>query len=277
MAVPVLKYRALITMIKMARSFFLFFLPVLIFGAGVSWATFYGTPKTGLQNFGRDPYAYSVFVPENYTSEHSWPLVVALRPSGKAGDEALQSWISGAQRRGYIVLCLSVPALISTSQTGTDTRILKVKAEVQSQYEIDRKRIWLTGTGDAGHYALYLGLKHPHEFSAIACVGNVLRGPLSKLFSFSMTETRRRMPLLVVTGPEGEAEAPAAVDDLDLFQKQGYPVEVVQSDSLQNLTDAAVQPLLMDWFETAGRIEPEQAGSAVSELKVSKLVDKALH
>ena len=233
---------------KPTRSFFLFFILFFVSLNGLCLATFYGTPKTGLQNFGRDPYAYSVFVPQNYTPEHNWPLVIALQAAGKAGNETVQSWAREAGERGYILLCPAAPALISRSQTGDDTRILKLKAEVQSQYEIDPERVLLTGAGDAGHYALYLGLQHSREFSAIACVGNAAAGPLAKLFKFSLT-TARRMPLLFLIGPQKGADDPALTADVEVFKKEGYAVQVIGSDALQSASDTAAHPFIMNWFE----------------------------
>ena len=109
-------------MIRSVRFFFLFFVPLFVSFGSVCCATFYGTPKTGPQSFGRDQYAYSIFVPQDYTPERRWPLVIALKAEGKAGDEAVASWVRESGERGYILLCPTVSTLISRSQTGDDAR-----------------------------------------------------------------------------------------------------------------------------------------------------------
>src|SRR3989338_8204577 len=108
-------------------------------------ATFFGDVKTGLQNVAEDRYGYSLFVPENYTPDHKWPLVMALHDQGKRGEDYIQGWLEAAKERGFIVLCPTYEEPRSGLPRDHDERLIRLKHVIEEQYEVDPKRTLVAG------------------------------------------------------------------------------------------------------------------------------------
>ena len=212
-------------------------------------ATFFGEVKTGLQNVASDRYGYSLFVPPEYTPDRSWPMVMALHDSGARGEDYIQVWAQAAKEHGVIVFCPTYEEPRSGLSFDHDNRLIRLKRAVQSQYEIDPHRILVTGFGTGGHYAFYLGLRYPDEFTAVASVGNGVKGSLEKLFTFSYAEVHQ-LPILLLVEEEreitGSKKTMAQLEDL---QKRGYSIETVEAEKTSDLKNPNTSTYVLEWFE----------------------------
>ena len=47
---------------------------------------------------------YSLYVPESYTPQQSWPLVICLHGAYGRGDDYIWSWLRPAKSKGYLLL-----------------------------------------------------------------------------------------------------------------------------------------------------------------------------
>jgi predicted peptidase len=164
--------------VKAKVSGLLVFSWCVFFSSPPAESAYFGEVKTGLQNVAGDRYGYSLYIPEEYTPDRSWPLVIALHDRGGRGEELIQAWVSEAKQRGFIVFCPTYEEPRGEALFDHDKRLLKLKQEIQSQYEIDAGRILIAGSGIGGHYAFYLGLRYPKEFSAVVSIGNAVTGTL---------------------------------------------------------------------------------------------------
>lgn len=234
---------------KMAgRRFFLFFLFFFCSLIQPIDAVFLGTAKTGLQNLGSEQYPYSVYVPDEYMPDRGWPLVIALYVAGGKDETFVENWAREAQRRGFILLCPGFNIFMQGNPSAHDRRILKLIEEVRTQYEIDPGRVLITGFGDAGHYALYLGLQFPQDIRAVASIGNALEGPLERLFRFAYAE-ENRFPVLLLVKNADPAEDPKLQEGAELFRQKGYRVDTVPADSIQDVNDPSAIPFITNWFD----------------------------
>ena len=215
-------------------------------------ATFFGDVKTGLQNIAEDRYGYSLFVPENYTPDRKWPLVMALHDQGKRGEDYIQAWLEAAKERGFIVFCPTYEEPRSGLPREHDERLIRLKHLIQEQYEVDPNRILVAGFGSGGHYAFYLGLRYPFEFSAIASVGNAMQGSLKKLFSYSFAEVNR-LPVLILVEHEREiTDSKETMDEFKAFESRGYSIETVEAESVSILQNPTTNSYILEWFEQTG-------------------------
>ena len=212
-------------------------------------ATFFGEVKTGLQNIASDKYGYSLFVPLEYTSDRSWPLVMALHDSGARGEDYIKVWAKAAKEHGIIVFCPTYEEPRSGIPFDHDNRLIKLKREIQSQYEIDPHRVLVTGFGSGGHYAFYLGLRYPNEFTAIASVGNGVQGSLKKLFTFSYAEVHQLPILLLVEHENQITDSKETMAQLETLQTKGYSVETVEADRAGDLKNSNTNSYILEWFE----------------------------
>lgn len=210
-------------------------------------ATFFGEVQTGLQNVASDRYGYSVFVPSEYTPDRRWPLVIALHDEGQRGEDYIQAWLETAQERGVIIFCPTYEHPRSGLPHDHDLRIIQLKKSIQSQYEIDPNRILITGSGSGGHYAFYLGLKYPKEFTSIASIGNGFTGILQNLFTYSYSEIYQ-LPILMLLKPEDKTEEPEMLAQLNEIKKRGYLLEVVETEKAKDLENPNTNSYVLEWF-----------------------------
>jgi pimeloyl-ACP methyl ester carboxylesterase len=119
---------------------------------------------------------YSLYVPENYSPEQNWPLIICLHGGYGQGNEYIFTWLRPARCKGYILL--SPKSIVQTwtmTLESPDTRsILRMVEEVAAEYSIDRSRIYLTGLSDGGIFTYIMGLEHHHMFAGIAPVAGAL-------------------------------------------------------------------------------------------------------
>lgn len=235
-------------MIRNRLVLFLFLLSLICMFGKISSAAFFGEVKTGLQNVASDQYGYSLYVPPEYTPDRTWPLVVALHDEGDLGEEYMQVWLQSGKERGFIIFCPNYP-MPRDLPYESETWLLKHKHAIESQYQIDPNRILVTGSGFGGHFALYLGLRYPEEFTAIASVGNALRGKFQKLFSYSFARVNR-LPVLIFKEPEDKiVDSAQPTAELETMRSRGYVVEVVEAETDQELSVVNMSLQIFEWFE----------------------------
>ena len=212
-------------------------------------ATFFGEVKTGLQNVASDRFGYSLFIPEEYTPDRKWPFVMALHDEGKRGEDYILTWLETAKERGMIVFCPTYEEPKSGLPFDHDERLLKLKRAIQEQYEVDPNRTLVAGFGRGGHYAFYMGLRYPLEFSAIASVGNAMEGSLKKLFSYSYAEVHQLPVLLLVERKEEITNSKETVIEIESFRERGYSIETVEAENASDLRNPMTNSYILEWFE----------------------------
>lgn len=217
-------------------------------------ATFFGDVKTGLQNVASDRFGYSLFVPEEYAPDRKWPLVVALHDEGKRGEDYIMTWLDAAKERGIIVFCPTYEEPRSGVPFDHDERLLKLKRAVQEQYEVDPHRTLIAGFGRGGHYAFYMGLRYPQEFSAIASIGNAIEGSLKKLFSYSYAEVHQLPVLFLVEREEEITNSEDTLFELETFRQKGYSIETVEAERASDLKNPMTNSYILEWFEQVSEV-----------------------
>ena len=212
-------------------------------------ATFFGDVKTGLQNVASDRFGYSLFVPADYTPDHKWPFVMALHDEGKRGEEYILSWVEAAKEHGIIVFCPTYEEPRGGVPFDHDQRLIKLKHEIGQQYELDPSRTWIAGFGSGGHYAFYMGLRYPQEFSAIASIGNAVEGNLKNLFTFSYAQVNQ-LPVLILVGREEEiTDSETSLVEIEDFRSRGYLIETVEAEDVTVLANPTTNSYILEWFE----------------------------
>ena len=119
---------------------------------------------------------YSLFIPDNYTPERAWPLIVALHGGYSHGKDFIWSWLREARSRGYILFAPTSTAMTwSITDVERDGKLIAGHLEdVYLRVNIDRSRILLAGMSDGGTYALGLALSQNSIYRSIAPVACAL-------------------------------------------------------------------------------------------------------
>jgi phospholipase/carboxylesterase len=142
---------------------------------------------------------FSLYVPEYYTPDRPWPLVMALHGGSGNGRGFLWSWLRDARSFGAI--------LVAPTATGStwalmgedaDTpNLARILASVRERWNVDPDRLLLTGMSDGGTFCYVTGLESASPFTHLA--------PVAATFHPLMAETAdaervRGLPIYLVHG-----------------------------------------------------------------------------
>lgn len=143
-------------------------------------------PNTGVMHAGGDPGArgaFSVYVPEYYSADREWPLVVALHGGSGNGRAFLWSWLRAARSHGAIVVA---PTAIGETWalTGPDfdtPNLTRMISEIQARWRLDPGRLLLTGMSDGGTFSYVSGLEPASPFTHLAPVAAAFHPMLAQM------------------------------------------------------------------------------------------------
>lgn len=162
--------------------------------------------ETGVMHFDNEPRTrggFSLYVPESYTPDRAWPLVVALHGGSGHGRGFLWNWLRDARSFGAI---LAAPTSAGNSLGSTwalmgddnDTpNLARIVAQVREKWNIDPQRLLLTGMSDGGTFCYVSALDSQSPFTHIAPVSATFH-PM--LVSMADADRLRGLPIFLVHG-----------------------------------------------------------------------------
>ncbi len=130
-------------------------------------------------------YPYVVYVPRDWTPEHTWPVILFLHGAGERGNDGHRQTQIGL---GSAIRAMPerIPALAVFPQAPVEERWLGLPAEAAmsaldhaiAEFRGDRSRLYLTGLSLGGFGTWHLALAHPNTFAALVpvCGGIVPHG-----------------------------------------------------------------------------------------------------
>lgn len=147
---------------------------------------------------------FSLYVPEYYTPDRAWPLVMALHGGGGNGRGFLWSWLRDARSHGAILVAPTATGSISTKSTwalmGDDTdtpNLARILATVRSRWNIDPAKLLLTGMSDGGTFCYVSGLERASPFTHLAPVAATFHPLMAEMAD---AERLRGLPVYLVHG-----------------------------------------------------------------------------
>jgi phospholipase/carboxylesterase len=142
---------------------------------------------------------YSVYVPEDYDSSHTYPLVMALHGGAGHGRLFLWSWLREVRGRSVILVA---PTAVGDTWSLMDppldsANLTHVLEEIGSHWRVDRTRLLLTGMSDGGTFTLLSGIDEDSPFTHLAPVAASFHPLL-----LTMADPRRvkNLPVYLVHG-----------------------------------------------------------------------------
>ena len=196
---------------------------------------------------------YSLYVPEGYSPERQWPLIVCLHGAYGRGDHHVWSWLRPAKTLGYMVLApKSIDVTWSILQPDIDIgSVTGMLEEVCAAYSVDQSRVYLTGLSDGGTFTYLLGLSRPDLFAGIAPVAGDLHGMMDGML-------RRKqgieLPIYIVHGAHDHIFPVATIrSGHELLQRLGYNSRYEElPDWGHSYCSFVNEQLVMPWFEGLG-------------------------
>lgn len=135
-------------------------------------------------------YKYQVFLPESWSANKKWPIILFLHGAGERGSDGLiqtQVGIATAIRinRSRFPAVVVIPQCVKDgwwTQTEMEAQALAALSAATKEFKGDTKRTYLTGLSMGGYGSWDLAVKYPGKFAAIVpiCGGLVLPEGLSK-------------------------------------------------------------------------------------------------
>jgi phospholipase/carboxylesterase len=142
---------------------------------------------------------FSIYVPEYYTRDRAWPMVMALHGGSGNGRNFLWSWLRDARSFGAIVVAPTASGS-TWALMGDDIdtpNLMRVLAAVQSRWNINSKRLLLTGMSDGGTFCYVSGLETGSPFTHLAPVAATFHPLMAEIAD---AERLRGLPVYLVHG-----------------------------------------------------------------------------
>ncbi len=144
---------------------------------------------------------FSLYVPEYYDAETAYPVVVALHGGAGHGRAFLWTWLKQARSRGTILVSPTARGgTWSLMQPEVDAgNIAAILDYVGQHWNIDRRRVLLTGMSDGGTFAYLAGLTAGASISHLAPISASFQ-PM--LLQFLDHQRLQEVPIYLTHGAE---------------------------------------------------------------------------
>jgi phospholipase/carboxylesterase len=147
---------------------------------------------------------FSLYVPEYYTPDREWPLVVALHGGSGNGRNFLWSWLRDARSFGAILVAPTAtgptPGKSTWALMGEDTdtpNLLRIVDFVRARWNVDPRKMLMTGMSDGGTFCYVSGLDGASPFTHLAPVSATFHPLMAELAD---ADRLRGLPIHIVHG-----------------------------------------------------------------------------
>jgi phospholipase/carboxylesterase len=159
-------------------------------------------PDSGVFHHDNEPGSrggFSFYVPETYTPDRAWPLVMALHGGSGHGRLFLWNWLRDARSRGAIVIApTAIGRTWALMGEDADTpNLARIVDFIRSRWSIDPHRLLVTGLSDGGTFCYVTGLERTSPFTHLAPIAASFH-PL--IAGMADPERMRGLPIQIVHG-----------------------------------------------------------------------------
>ena len=199
---------------------------------------------------------FSVYVPEYYTPDRPWPLVMALHGGSGNGRGFLWSWLRDARSRGAILVAPTATGNSSNKSTwalmsdDTDTpNLMRILEQVRSRWNVDPKRMLLTGMSDGGTFCYVTGFERASPFTHLAPVSATFHPLMAEMAD---ADRLRGLPVHIVHGRlDWMFPVQVARQTSEALSAAGADVTYRELDDLSHCYPREINAELLDWLVSA--------------------------
>jgi len=210
--------------------------------------------------------AYWLSLPDEYHTDHSYPLIVALHGEQGTPEQELQGfWGAQSKRHGYIVIAPEyVPQ--TARNKGYDFSAESHQIVIDSlrdallRFSVDANRVFLSGHGMGGDAAWDMGLSHPHLFAGVMPINGAIDhyAPL-------YWENGKTLPMFTISGELDRDLMDRNVGTLMKFMQYNFDVIYAEYNGAGPEAFYSEIHALFDWMSRLRRGPPPK------EIKVRTL------
>jgi phospholipase/carboxylesterase len=197
---------------------------------------------------------FSLYVPEYYTPDRAWPLVMALHGGSGNGRAFLWSWLRDARSRGAILVAPTATGNTSSNKTtwalmGEDTdtpNLARILDHVQARWNIDPAKRLLTGMSDGGTFCYVTGLESTSPFTHLAPVAASFHPLLAEMAD---ADRLRGLPIYLVHGRlDWMFPVQGAQQTHQLLSAAGADVTYRELDDLSHTYPREINAAILNWL-----------------------------
>lgn len=117
---------------------------------------------------------YVVYVPDDYSPDRAWPLIVFLYGAGERGSDGLRQIAIGlgtavmVDRAQWPFVILFPQCPVGVHWISQEEALLEMMRQTQDAYNMDPEKFYLTGLSMGGFGTWAFGAKHTELFAAFA-------------------------------------------------------------------------------------------------------------
>ena len=229
-------------------------------------------------NYPADRYFYvHAYVPETYTPQKKYPLLIAFHRSGGTGQEFLPQLQVQTQNSGFIIVCPdSSKNDLWTALYDANVSILKrVLDHFHKKYSIDLRKQYLLGQGEGGKFILSL-LVHEYSKNTLNDISGVILSGTEAMNEFQHRTWILPKPLSNRSSPvetvpvlylqsrtDNSTPLVRAKWTKTYLSEMGYPVHYIEGDSWGGGFPDGLNPRIIAWClgekKSLEEIAPETA------------------
>lgn len=212
--------------------------------------------ETGVMHIDNEPRTrggFSLYVPETYTPDRAWPLVVALHGGSGHGRGFLWNWLRDARSFGVILVA---PTSAGNSLGSTwalmgddnDTpNLARIVALVRERWNVDPERLLLTGMSDGGTFCYISALDNGSPFTHLAPVSATFH-PM--LISMADAERMQGLPIFLTHGAlDWMFPVEVARQAQRALSAAGASVTYREIDDLSHTYPREINAPMLDWLK----------------------------
>jgi phospholipase/carboxylesterase len=142
---------------------------------------------------------FSLYVPEYYTPDRAWPLVVALHGGSGNGRNFLWSWLRDIRSFGAILIAPTAtgPTWALMGEDTDTPNLMRILETVRDRYNIDSRRMLMTGLSDGGTFCWVSGLDRISPFTHLAPVAATFHPLMAEMAD---ADRLRGLPIFLIHG-----------------------------------------------------------------------------
>jgi phospholipase/carboxylesterase len=194
---------------------------------------------------------FSLYVPEYYTPDRVWPLVMALHGGSGNGRGFLWSWLRDARSQGAILVAPTASGN-TWALMGEDTdtpNLARILDFVQSRWKIDSSKLLLTGMSDGGTFCYVTGLKRASRFTHLAPVSATFHPLMAEMAD---AERLRGLPIHIVHGRlDWMFPVQVARQTQEALSAAGADVTYRELDDLSHCYPREMNGTILNWLRGA--------------------------
>jgi phospholipase/carboxylesterase len=212
---------------------------------------------------------FSLYVPEYYTPDRAWPLVMALHGGSGNGRGFLWSWLRDARSFGAILVAPTATGDASsnksTSNKGTSNKstsnkstwalmgddtdtpnLSRILDSVRRRWNVDPSKLLLTGMSDGGTFCYVTGLESASPFTHLAPVSATFHPLMAEMAD---AERLRGLPIYLVHGRlDWMFPVQVARQTRELLAAAGADVTYREIDDLSHCYPREINAEILNWL-----------------------------